>query len=103
MSVPLMNAMLPGRPGGQAEHALPSRWRVCESSDRCAFRCSPLGFWEGRVCELGDDGIYRLLHRAGLGRRPGCLGPGFLKPGSDFLQLLAAEPGPNLREPLLLF
>src|SRR5580698_2352731 len=49
-----------------------------------------------------DDGTDRLLQRAWLRRLPGCLLPRQLKSRPEFLKLMTAEPGPHLREPLLL-
>src|SRR5690348_15492029 len=51
----------------------------------------------------GDDGVDCLFQRAGLGGRPGRLLPGLLELGPEFLKLLAAQAGPHLREPVLLF
>ena len=57
----------------------------------------------GGYCWSGDDGVDRLLQRAGLGRRPGRFLPGLLELGPEFLKLLAAKAGPHFGEPVLLF
>ena len=51
----------------------------------------------------GDESVDRLLQRAGLRGRPGCLSLGLFQAGTELLQLLAAEPLPYLREEVLLF
>jgi len=93
---------LPSSPPPHHHMALRRRALIAQSCT-CATRRGSLGRVTAQQVSSGEDGVYRLLRRAGLSRRPGCLGPGFLEPGSDFLQLLTAEAGPHLREPLVLF